>query len=673
VFPLAPSGARGVGRIPFSIDFAMGTPYPLRPGEPDCRDFLRTGRCKYGESCKYNHPSNVEVGGGVKPMNPTEPLYPVRPGEPPCQYYLKHGTCKFGQSCKFNHPTGSPVNMGDGGGSNGLPTGFVFLTTNGTGASIQAGDSIAHHVMGAQTVQILPQRPNEPNCIYFLRNGRCKYGATCKFHHPLEAVSRNQMQQQHFQNSNTRPRDRSQSFGSTGDVRTQPQNVSYGQSARLQPITERDMPKQPTHILLPDGQIALILDPQSLQNVSELNAQDRPKFFLSQSNSSVGVQSMQSRDQNSAVLSPMLTATSASSSHQTLESNIDLWSGNLSTQWQGSSNHLRNQGQSNGQPPQNFQTISYSKPTTEFDNRSGSGGSLSAYGSVDSGQPLPGDYNTAQRQYHQDQVQAMPQPKSWSLESNEADQSYQQQARRDEYRTRAASAGSVVDHSANSYWPSAGSLSRQANGNRSDNIDVGLPVYDQSSYRPSAPTSLAAAAAALSNQGVNRTYSYERHSSLSPPTPPDRMRYSGPADQNLERRRREEEASGDDDGLSMMTSALLTMMDRHSPAEDSQPNGQRPPQHSQTLSPHTEGGYYYSEPNMQGKSSPLRQLAPPPGMSNPNNRAPLAMNGSRSSSSYQRQEIERPRSTSTEKYDHRDYPQATSWSPSWVDSDGSRY
>lgn len=659
----------------------MGTPYPLRPGEPDCRDFLRTGRCKYGESCKYNHPPNVEVGGGVKPINPSEPLYPIRPGEPPCQYYLKHGTCKFGQSCKFNHPTGSPVNMGDGGGSNGLPAGFVFLTTNATGTTIHTGDSAAQHVLGAQTVQILPQRPNEPNCIYFLRNGRCKYGATCKFHHPLDAVNRNSVQQLQFQNSNVRPRDRSQSFGSTGEVRPQPQNVSYGQSARLQPITERDMPKQPTHILLPDGQIALILDPLSLQNVSELNAQDRPKFYLSQSNTSVGMQSMQSRDQHSVVLSPMLTATSASSSHQTLESsNIDLWSGNLSSQWLGSSNQLRNQGQSNGQPPKNLQTISYSKPTTEFDTRSGSGGSLSAYESVDSSQPVLGDYNPAQRQYYQDQVQTMPQPKSWSLESNETDQSYQQQARRDEYRARAASTGSAVDHSANSYWPSAGSLSRQANGNRSDNIDVGLPVYDQSSYRPSAPSSLAVAAA--STQGANRTHSYDRHSSMSPPTPPDRMRYSGPADKNLERRRREEEASGDDDGLTMMTSALLTMMDRYSPSEDSQTTGQRPPQHNQTPSPHhgdqrtlnqNGGGYYYSEPNMLQKASPMRQLAPPPGMLNPNNSLPLANSASRSTSSYQRQEIDRPRSTSSDIYAPRDYPQATSWSPSWGESDGSRY
>jgi len=122
------------------------TTYPQRIGEEDCRDFLRTGRCKYGESCKYHHPPNVQNGGGIKQLNPFEPPFPIRPTEPTCQYYLKHGTCKFGQTCKFHHPT--------------LPR---------------------------QNSEALPQRPGEPDCIYYLRNGRCKYGVTCKYHHPISA------------------------------------------------------------------------------------------------------------------------------------------------------------------------------------------------------------------------------------------------------------------------------------------------------------------------------------------------------------------------------------------------------------------------------------------------------------------------------------------------------
>jgi hypothetical protein len=31
-------------------------PYPERPGEPDCTYYLRTGLCRFGMSCRFNHP-----------------------------------------------------------------------------------------------------------------------------------------------------------------------------------------------------------------------------------------------------------------------------------------------------------------------------------------------------------------------------------------------------------------------------------------------------------------------------------------------------------------------------------------------------------------------------------------------------------------------------------------
>mmetsp|Transcript_12008 Transcript_12008/g.23882 ORF Transcript_12008/g.23882 Transcript_12008/m.23882 type:complete len:677 (-) Transcript_12008:326-2356(-) len=168
-----------------------------QPPKEDCRDYLRTGRCKYGASCKYHHPLNVQSGGGMKaPMNPSEPLFPIRYNEPQCQYYMKHGTCKFGQACKFHHPpeiagTGTSnntmninVNMnGNNGVLGGMPVG-------GGGPKDTAGGSPhASSPMwrngSESSVQMLPQRPDEPNCIFFLKNGRCKYGATCRYHHPL--------------------------------------------------------------------------------------------------------------------------------------------------------------------------------------------------------------------------------------------------------------------------------------------------------------------------------------------------------------------------------------------------------------------------------------------------------------------------------------------------------
>ena len=115
------------------------------------------------------------------PIDPTEPLFPIRPNEPLCQYFMKHGTCKFGQACKFHHPPNAVVR--GGGGSlppdrriDGTP---MILKPVGTDGS-------------SMMLQFLPQRPDEPDCIYFLKNGRCRYGATCRYHHPINGSQQHQ-------------------------------------------------------------------------------------------------------------------------------------------------------------------------------------------------------------------------------------------------------------------------------------------------------------------------------------------------------------------------------------------------------------------------------------------------------------------------------------------------
>lgn len=35
----------------------------------------------------------------------------------------------------------------------------------------------------------LPERPDQPECRYFMERGSCKYGPECKYHHPREKVS----------------------------------------------------------------------------------------------------------------------------------------------------------------------------------------------------------------------------------------------------------------------------------------------------------------------------------------------------------------------------------------------------------------------------------------------------------------------------------------------------
>ncbi|URE11792.1 zinc finger CCCH domain-containing protein [Musa troglodytarum] len=130
-------------------------PYPERPGEPDCAYYIRTGLCRFGMACKFNHPPNRMLAvGHVKSQAVAATRirggYPERVGQPECQYYLKTGTCKFGATCKFHHPK----------------------------EKAGISEQVQLNILG------YPLRPNEKECAYYLRTGECKFGSTCKFHHP---------------------------------------------------------------------------------------------------------------------------------------------------------------------------------------------------------------------------------------------------------------------------------------------------------------------------------------------------------------------------------------------------------------------------------------------------------------------------------------------------------
>jgi hypothetical protein len=40
--------------------------------------------------------------------------------------------------------------------------------------------------LGASTERCFPERPNEPNCMYYIRTGQCAYAMNCKFNHPSD-------------------------------------------------------------------------------------------------------------------------------------------------------------------------------------------------------------------------------------------------------------------------------------------------------------------------------------------------------------------------------------------------------------------------------------------------------------------------------------------------------
>ncbi|KAG8384907.1 hypothetical protein BUALT_Bualt04G0167000 [Buddleja alternifolia] len=117
---------------------------PLRPYAGDCPHYVRTGTCKFGLSCRYNHPAK-KTQQFIKGMDSdSENSVTIE-----CKYFSTAGGCRYGKSCKYSHPGEESEN--------------TVPELNSLG---------------------LPMRLGEKECEYYVRNGSCAYGSRCVYHHP---------------------------------------------------------------------------------------------------------------------------------------------------------------------------------------------------------------------------------------------------------------------------------------------------------------------------------------------------------------------------------------------------------------------------------------------------------------------------------------------------------
>eukprot|EP00262_Sarcandra_glabra_P016844 TRINITY_DN5608_c0_g1_i2.p1 TRINITY_DN5608_c0_g1~~TRINITY_DN5608_c0_g1_i2.p1 ORF type:complete len:549 (+),score=71.11 TRINITY_DN5608_c0_g1_i2:93-1739(+) len=192
--------------------------YPQRPGEKDCPHYMLKRTCRFGDSCKYDHPLWVPEGGipdwKEVPLVALSESLPERPGEPDCPYYLKTLKCKFGFRCKFNHPKDNaegaeiadisvlpdrpsepictfhhPKDLqiplpGQDPASGGQTEsamkddGTATADANPVKTFVPFTPALLHNSKG------LPIRPGEVDCPFYLKTGSCKYGVTCRYNHP---------------------------------------------------------------------------------------------------------------------------------------------------------------------------------------------------------------------------------------------------------------------------------------------------------------------------------------------------------------------------------------------------------------------------------------------------------------------------------------------------------
>ncbi|KAK8710777.1 hypothetical protein V6N13_146087 [Hibiscus sabdariffa] len=126
--------------------------YPVRPDADDCAFYMKTGLCKFGSHCKFNHPVGRKKQAVQEKFkeNDESGQSMEKPSQTECKYYLRTGGCKFGKACRYNHSR----------------------------AKSSAAPILELNFLG------LPIRQGERECPYYMRNGSCKYGSNCRFNHP---------------------------------------------------------------------------------------------------------------------------------------------------------------------------------------------------------------------------------------------------------------------------------------------------------------------------------------------------------------------------------------------------------------------------------------------------------------------------------------------------------
>uniref|UniRef100_A0A7N0T249 C3H1-type domain-containing protein n=1 Tax=Kalanchoe fedtschenkoi TaxID=63787 RepID=A0A7N0T249_KALFE len=201
--------------------------YPLRPGEKECSYYVKTGQCKYGVTCKFHHPqpTNIPVTTaspalGISP-GPAPRLYPqvqpssisgaqpygVMPGNwqvarPPAMLpgpyiqgpyapmFVPHGMVPvpgwghFPAHVSPASPTPQPaIGSSPLYGITQLSSSAPEYTGPYSTVSLSVGASSS-----SQKDRGLPERPGQPECQYYMKTGDCKYGSSCRYHHPPELI-----------------------------------------------------------------------------------------------------------------------------------------------------------------------------------------------------------------------------------------------------------------------------------------------------------------------------------------------------------------------------------------------------------------------------------------------------------------------------------------------------
>lgn len=209
--------------------------YPLRPNERECLHYMKTGQCKFGITCKFHHPEPAGVQGpasaaGPFPFPAREP-FPLPAAVPPAATYPAlqspsvHSAEQYGMvagNWPVVRPTLLPGSYLPGtyspmlfppemvpvpgwtpypASASPVPSqtipsaaraspvyGFTQLSASapaytGPCMSLTASPGASS---SNQKEFAFPERSGQTECHHYMKFGECKYGSSCKYHHPPE-------------------------------------------------------------------------------------------------------------------------------------------------------------------------------------------------------------------------------------------------------------------------------------------------------------------------------------------------------------------------------------------------------------------------------------------------------------------------------------------------------
>lgn len=190
---------------------------PMRQGEKDCAYYMRTGTCKFGAQCKFHHPqltALVPVSGYASAGSPTTPASPFHPGilSWPLQRTPYVASPRLQGSPAYMpvifSPSQAMLSMPNWNNYQGNVSPLLSperQTPIGTGNSYNSTQQIESPASSMQGVvspfvqagalhsvgqrEAYPERHGVPDCQYYMKTGDCKFGTTCKYHHPKERIA----------------------------------------------------------------------------------------------------------------------------------------------------------------------------------------------------------------------------------------------------------------------------------------------------------------------------------------------------------------------------------------------------------------------------------------------------------------------------------------------------